>query len=86
MTWVLEVVWVGRDAPGRGHGLEAQWCELNKCLGVVEHEVLWSRRREVRQGGSLPGDLPNPGIKPEAPALQVDSLPAELPRNPNTKC
>ena len=31
---------MGRDAPGRGHGLEAQWCELNKCLGVVEHEVL----------------------------------------------
>ena len=24
-----------------------------------------------------PGDLPNPGIKPEPPALQVDSLPAE---------
>ena len=22
-----------------------------------------------------PGDLPNPGIKPESPALQVDSLP-----------
>ena len=24
-----------------------------------------------------PGDLPNPGIKPKSPALQVDSLPAE---------
>ena len=24
-----------------------------------------------------PGDLPNPGIEPRAPALQVDSLPAE---------
>ena len=24
-----------------------------------------------------PGDLPNPGIKPRYPALQVDSLPAE---------
>ena len=24
-----------------------------------------------------PGDLPNPGIKPRSPALQVDSLPAE---------
>ena len=29
-----------------------------------------------------PGDLPNPGIKPSSPALQVDSLPAELPRKP----
>ena len=24
-------------------------------------------------------DLPDPGIEPESPALQVDSLPAELP-------
>ena len=27
-----------------------------------------------------PVDLPNPGIEPESPALQADSLPAELPR------
>ena len=26
-----------------------------------------------------PGDLPNPGIEPRSPALQADSLPAELP-------
>jgi len=26
-----------------------------------------------------PGDLPNPGIEPVSPALQVDSLPSELP-------
>ena len=32
-----------------------------------------------------PGDLPNPGIKPRFPALQVDSLPAELPGKPTTK-
>ena len=25
-----------------------------------------------------PGDLPNPGIEPESPALQEDSLPTEL--------
>ena len=25
-----------------------------------------------------PGDLPDPGIKPGSPALQVDSLPSEL--------
>ena len=24
-----------------------------------------------------PGDIPNPGIKPRSPTLQVDSLPAE---------
>ena len=26
-----------------------------------------------------PGDIPNPGIEPESPALQADSLPTELP-------
>ena len=29
-----------------------------------------------------PVDLPNPGIELEFPALQVDSLPAELPGKP----
>ena len=32
--------------------------------------------------GSLPGDLPNPGIEPRSSTLQVDSLPAKLPGNP----
>ena len=32
--------------------------------------------------GPPPGDLPNPGIEPESPALQAGSLPAELPGNP----
>ena len=30
-----------------------------------------------------PGDLPNPGIKPRPPALQADSLPAELQGKPD---
>ena len=29
-----------------------------------------------------PGDLPNPGTEPRSSALQVDSLPAELPGKP----
>ena len=29
-----------------------------------------------------PGDLPNPGIEPKSPTLQVDSLPSELPGKP----
>ena len=28
---------------------------------------------------SSPGDLPNPGVKPESPALQADSLSSEPP-------
>ena len=31
-----------------------------------------------------PGDLPNLGIQPGAPALQEDFLPAELPGKPHT--
>ena len=30
-----------------------------------------------------PVDLPDPGIKPESPALKADSLPAELLGKPN---
>ena len=33
-----------------------------------------------------PGYLPNPGIKPRSPALQVDSLPIEPPRKPVCVC
>ena len=29
-----------------------------------------------------PGDLPNPGIEPRSPALQVDSLPSDPPGKP----
>jgi len=37
-------------------------------------------RPEYWSGEPLPSprDLPNPGIKPASPALQADSLPAEL--------
>ena len=45
-------------------------------------------RLEYCSGSSFPppGDLPNPGIKPKSPELQVDSLPAEPQRKPkNTK-
>ena len=41
-------------------------------------------RQEYWSGLSFPppGRLPNPGIEPRSPALQTDSLPAELPGNP----
>ena len=43
-------------------------------------------RQEYCSGWSFPppGDLLNPGIEPGSPALQADSLPAELPGKPNT--
>ena len=30
-----------------------------------------------------PGDLPDPGIEPSSPAFQADSLPTELPEEPD---
>ena len=41
-------------------------------------------RQEYWSGVPLPspGDLPNPGIEPESPALQVDALPSEPPGKP----
>ena len=44
----------------------------------------WATReaQEYWSGYSSPVDLPNPGIKPRSPALQVDSLPTELSGKP----
>ena len=41
-------------------------------------------RQEYWSGLSFPspGDLPNPGIEPESPALQADALPSEPPGKP----
>ena len=47
----------------------------------------WNSPGQNTGVGSLsiaPGDLPNPGIKPESLTLQADSLPAELPGKPTT--
>ena len=42
-------------------------------------------RQEYWSGLSFPspGNLPNPGIQPRSPALQVDSLPSEPPGKPS---
>ena len=42
--------------------------------GSSVHGILQAR---VLEWAATPGDLSNPGIKPESPALQADSLPAE---------
>ena len=46
---------------------------------------LWGFSRQEYCSGlpcPLSGDLPNPGIKPRSPSLQVDSLPSEPPGKP----
>ena len=54
-----------------------------RMLGSSVHEILQARTLEGLPFPP-PGDLPDPGIKPESPALQADSLlnePQESPRN-----
>ena len=65
------------------------------CAQLLSHVQLFATtiqsmvfsRPEYQRGQPFPptGDLPNPGIKPRSPALQADSLPAELPGKPNIK-
>ena len=68
--------------------LVAQSC-LTLCdpMDCVAHQAPLSiefSRQEHWSGLPLPspGDLPDPGIKPESPRLQVDSLPSEVPGKP----
>ena len=55
----------------------AQLCPtLRDPLDYTVHGILQARILEWVAFPSLE-DLPNPGIKPKSPALQVDSLPTE---------
>ena len=51
-------------------------------LGSSVHGILQARIVEW-VAISLSGDLPDPGIKPKSPALQVDSLLSESPEKTN---
>ena len=62
------------DSP-RPHGLQpgrllCPWETSGKNIGVSCYSL-------------LPGDLPDPGIKPGSPALQADALPSEPLRKPH---
>jgi len=48
--------------------------------GSSVHGMLQARRLEWVPYPS-PADLPDPGIEPKSPALQVGSLPFELPKS-----
>ena len=49
-------------------------------MGILQTKILEWVAMSFSHG--IPGDLPNPGIKPKS-ALQVDSLPSEPPGKPN---
>ena len=62
-------------------------CDPMDCTvrGILQARILeWGKKKNTGVGNLFPspGDLPNPGIKPRSPALQVDSLPAELSGKP----
>ena len=51
-------------------------CDPMEVHGILQSRILFPS----------PGDLPNPGIEPRAPALQADSLPTEPQGKPRVKC
>ena len=64
-----------------------QLCPVLATLWTVAHQAPLSMgfsRQKYWKGLPFPspGDLPHPGIEPRSPALQADSLPAELPGKP----
>ena len=67
----------------KGKGLIVQSCLTLYDPWIVAHQASLSMEF-IRQGSwgelpfPLPGDLPNPRIKPGSPALQVDTLLTEL--------
>ena len=59
---------------------------LPHCRWILYH-LSYREARQYWSGYPVPSpwDLPNPGIEPESPALQVDSLPADLTREAHKK-
>ena len=73
----------GKLSPDGG-GLTAKSCLTLGIPWTVARQAPLSMgfpRQEYWSGWPFPspGDLPNPGIEPESPALQADSLQSELP-------
>ena len=71
------------ESYGGGGGLVAKLCLTLVAPWTVAHQAPLSMgfsRQEYWSGLPFPspGDLPNPGIEPESPAVQADSLPTEL--------
>ena len=63
---------------------------MSNSLGTVAHQTALSMgfsRQEHWSGLPFPppGDLPDPGIEPVSPALQVDSLLSEQPGKPKKR-
>ena len=77
---------------GGEKGLRGSGAGTLGCLTLVTQRTM-GRQARLSMGFSKqeywsglpcppPEDIPNPGIKPRSPTLQIDSLPAELPGKP----
>ena len=88
---------VHRDSPGKNTGVcchallqgkfPTQGSNPGLCIAGELFTIRATREIQDHWGGQpipFPGDLPNPGIKLGSPALQTDSLLAELPEKPET--
>ena len=95
-SWWREWMWLvcskieGLSEPGwrtKAKVISTKW----KLLSVSDSLHPHGKVRGILQATILewpfpsPGCIPNPGIEPRSPALQVDSLPAELPGKPKSK-
>ena len=64
---------------GGDGGLVAKSCLTLATPGTVAYKAPLSMGFSSQEYWSgLPGDLPDPGVKPMSPASQADSLPTEL--------
>ena len=75
-------IWAIREAQKwKWKSLSCVW--LFAAHGLYIQSMEFSRK-EYWSGWPFPspGDLPNPGIEPRSPTMQVDSLPFEPPRKP----
>ena len=90
----LAVHWLRLHLPNWGMWvlfLCCAWSHLTLCDSIYCNpsgsSCPWGFSRQEYWSGlpcPPPGDLPNPGIKPRSPTLQVDSLPTERQRMPKT--
>ena len=80
------VVWISTPS-SRGSSQPRDWIQVSHIAG--RFFTIWATREAQEYGSGYPipslGDLPDPGIKLGSPALQADSLPAELPGNQISK-
>ena len=71
----------------RGSSQPRDWTQVFYIAGGFLTSWATRKAQEYWIGYPIPSpaDLPNPGIEPGSPALQADSLPADLPEKP-TDC